>query len=1147
MGCFLAVSMLLVTLPAFSADRYEYDRQDAENSKKKYLGKLAEDKRKVDLAIGNTKTLIEQSRNKSYLPELYLRLAELYVEKSRLVYFLRKGRNASSDTPGEGSGGGAQSGQTTGSSLEQLESNTLKNQAIEIYQRILNHYPDFPDCDKVRFFMAHEYRELGQLDEMVKQYRAIIKQYENSPYAPEAYLLMGDHLIHKQDLEMAIRHYQAVQRYPKSPANAIARYKLAWCRINQSDFTQALRLFEEAVTSGDTGKELDVDTYRRVDIRFESLIDMAFCYTEVFKNQSPQEALAYFEKYAWSRQVYNAVLEKLANRYYLKKKWQHAAEIYRRLCLLQEDPQKLLEYGGNIFECVQAMGRYTNAADDIALMVKALEKERYSVHIDDAEKKKHATDYELYARNMVTHLHNAARAQKSVEAFGEAAKAYKCYLDFFEESPVRNEMVANYAESLFSSEQFVEAGKQYEFLATEAMGPTPEKEQKLYGAVISYYTALKNKDKLNYYQTAYARNGLKTTGTKFAADFPNAQHVPDVRFNVAWISYDAGEFDDAIAAFKAYLRDYPQGKTSNAAVHLVLDAYHQKDDYEGLIRYGKEIMATGRIGDATLRKDVAAIVTATESKVVSSLTIAALDDWEKGKNDLIDYAGKATASGMSEGALRALILSSREKQDLETFFSSGGKLIQQYPRSDQAEETLNLMIGEAVHIAQYRMLVTFLEDFARRFPTHANTPDFLYQAGQIRANLGEYDSSNGNFKKYLISGAPDRERKGEVVLAVVSNAERLNDVQSARSIVETYRKGLTSTDRIHADAQIADLLLKNGDHKQAASFQKMAEGAYRPSMAETDPELRDHMAAMAYHSLQGLHTQFMQLQLRGTLDNKVVKAKSQLLERIEKGYQAVMQYKSPEWALSACYNAHEINLEFARFLKNAPIPQLSPAEEKQYRTLVNTQARQYTDKADQYLASYRRLGEKWEICSTILAGLPKTGAGTDRSRVDGAAFTGQTSSLAIDASCLKDENLKALHLKLYNTPEDTETLQRLTEAYLSKGDFRQTILMANKAAETADADRKSAFHNILGVCYLYAGEDRLAQVAFQRSLELNADNMDAAVNLAALLDYYGHSNGALRLYRKLPTSTQLKDGKDRIHPRAREFYNAYYHTITNNG
>ena len=349
-----------------------------------------------------------------------------------------------------------------------LNHNALKQEAIEIYQQILSHHPDFEGCDKVHFFLAHEYRELGEFDKMLAQYKEIITGFKKSGYVPESHLLRGDYYFNqKQELEPAIAEYKAVLNYPESPAAAIARYKLAWCRINEEDYAGAIKLFEAAVENGARQSSLDIDTYQRVDVRLESLVDMAFCYPEVHKKATTEEALLYFREYSWSRPVYALVLEKLASRYFVKKRWASAAGIYRKLADLRQDSEKLLEYTHRIFECVQALGNYDTAEEDVELIIKALEKQKYSVHVDDVEKQKNIQNFELFARETITHQHAKARSTGSTADFAKAADAYKRYLDFFDDSPAVEDMAANYAEALFSSQRYLAAGKQYEKMTPE--------------------------------------------------------------------------------------------------------------------------------------------------------------------------------------------------------------------------------------------------------------------------------------------------------------------------------------------------------------------------------------------------------------------------------------------------------------------------------------------------------------------------------------------------------------------------------------------------------------------------------------------------------------------------------------------------------
>src|SRR5229473_7568108 len=92
------------------------------------IQKLRRDIFKVDRSIGETDKLIAKSRNAPYLPDLQFRLAELYVEKSRYVYYLQ------SETRQEGHG-----------AMISPETRLLKQKAIQIYNRIQREFHDFQD------------------------------------------------------------------------------------------------------------------------------------------------------------------------------------------------------------------------------------------------------------------------------------------------------------------------------------------------------------------------------------------------------------------------------------------------------------------------------------------------------------------------------------------------------------------------------------------------------------------------------------------------------------------------------------------------------------------------------------------------------------------------------------------------------------------------------------------------------------------------------------------------------------------------------------------------------------------------------------------------------------------------------------------
>ncbi len=1106
-----------------AADQYAYEEKDADEEKKQYMVKLDQDKRKVELAIINTKTLIARSKNRPYLSELYLRLAELYIEKSRISYFLRKSQQED---------GGEQA-------LDQYESNMLKKQAIEIYQRILNQDPDFEYIDKVHFFMAHEYYELGQIEEMLKQYKVLISKYPNSQYAPEAYLLLGDYYFNqKGDVDKSTKHYEAVLNYAQSPAVAAARYKLAWCRINLADFKGAIKLFEQSVISPQASKDLDIDTYRRVDVRLESLVDMAYCYPEVYKKATSDQALAYFKQYAWSRPVYTTVLEKLAYRYYVKKKWAMAAPLYRELATIRQDPEKLLEYSKHIFESAQALGTYQHAEKDVGIIVRALKRQVSSARMAEADKEKLINDYEIFARDIITHLHEKARKSNSQRDFTIVADAYEQYLEFFDENPAAAKMASNYAEALFSAERYLDAGKQYEKVIPDATASTQLRQDKLYSAVISYYRALKNKENLNFYQAAYAREGLRSVGKTYAGEFPNSRHTPDVTFNVAWTSYDDGHYDVAIADLTNFVERYPNHQGATAAIHLIMDSYHLLENYEGMISFGKSMMAGGKLKDPKLRQEIAQLVKGAESKVVSGMTVAAMDDWDSTRKELIEVVDSGKKTEMGEQALNALIVTSRGQKDLTTFYDAGNKLIFNYPGSNSLQNTLGMLIDTSVSIGQLRLLADYLETSCKKYPSHEKNGQFLLQAASIREGLGQFVKANQNYRQVLIQHPRSVPSWDDIVFAMVDNALQMNNSKSAMATLQTNQQRLSPSGKVRAKAQLAVLNLKADRRSQAKKYGAQALKIYRPKMGGQDPLLRDLMAEIAYQNVSGSSGRYFKLRLTKKIDNKVVERKAKMLNELETAYQKVMDYKSPTWALKACFRANELYAEFADFLLKSPVPSdLTPEQKHQYRTLIEQKAQAYSDKSQKYLQTCVELAKKWEICDPELSGYfypadkPQGKEGLLKS------ISGRKASAEIGSQGLQDQTLSAFYQKLLKKPNDVELKLSLAKAYLKKGDFRQCALVARDALPKLDGKQrrlKAEFLNLVGVTHMYSGKDPLAKEAFKRALAAD-DRLDAArINLAGLYRHYGHEDSAADLVKNVsPTNLNHDD----VHPRAGAIYN----------
>jgi len=1096
----LAIESETKAVPDFSIEK-----KDKSEEEMRLHAKFSGDKAKIEKAIDNTKNLISQSHGRPYLPELHLRLAELYIEKSRIIYFLRK----------------IELGDPEGSAVKGLETNALKSKAVEIYQRIVIEFPDFAEIDKVHFFMAHEFRELNMLDSMVEQYTVILREHKQSPFLPEAHLLLGDYYFSVPNLVKAKKHYQAVLAYPKSSAIDIARYKLAWVHINNNDFGKAIILLEKSVQG--SGKNLDVDTYNRVDIRLEALTDLTFSYSKHYKDKSPQEAIDYFSQYAWSRSVYTLVLEKLAYRYLIQKKWSHAAYIYRSLAKLQNDTKKLLLYVDHILTCVREMNSFEQADKDIAIIIKTLDTMRYSVHVPDDEKTKAMTEYELYARDITTRLHETSRSKNKLADYERAADAYKQYLAFFDSSPKFTEMQLNYAETLFLAQRYSESGKVYEKIAAGHNGL--DKQKHLYSATFAYYSALKDRTKLNYYQIVQATSGLQETGELYSKLFPKSPQVANVQFNVAWVVYDEGRYKDAIKQFDEFIKHHPKGKPAELAVDLILESYKQLEDYEGLVKYGKSLQAYSGLS-AKIKSHVMLVLTATESKIITNMAVASVNDWNSGKTDLLNYADANKDSTLGEKALNALFVAAKEKAELTTMQDAGYKLIKQYPKSEQGEPILKLLIDASLKTAQFRTLVEYLEVYATQYPNKPDAQEFLQQAAELRQMFMQYEQANRDYNQLLRLKGLATATKRQLILQLADNYQVQQQSDKAITLLEANRKYYNWLGKLAVDAKLANLYLIKGDLKKLKRPYKQVNKVYKskiPKLAST----KEAVAQMYFRVINNQYQQYIDTQLNGVINDALVASKNQQFQKLTEGYYAVLEYKVPRWSIQALYQLYKVNQEFASFLQNAPLPELEPEQIEEYKQIIAQNVQDYSNEALQFLEAGNELALKIKILEPEI----NQYLSEDNNNASQFEFSPKGTEIGIEA--FKQEGLGAQHKYLYQHPKNLDKQLALVQSYYQLRDYGQSLTMVNNLLNS-DFDLNSkveaTLYTLMGNAYLGLGKDTLAKESFQQALAVKKDFAVARINLAALYQHYGHIDDAQALIEGL----SLSRDDVLVHSRARQ-------------
>ena len=124
-------------------------------------------------AIEETRAAIAKARGAAYLPELYVRLAELLGEEARYHYQVAYERE-----------------QRSVKALHVPQVRFLKEQAIALYRQVLKRYPETALADRVLFNLGQEHRELGQYDAMRAALQRLVDEHATSALRNDALLVL---------------------------------------------------------------------------------------------------------------------------------------------------------------------------------------------------------------------------------------------------------------------------------------------------------------------------------------------------------------------------------------------------------------------------------------------------------------------------------------------------------------------------------------------------------------------------------------------------------------------------------------------------------------------------------------------------------------------------------------------------------------------------------------------------------------------------------------------------------------------------------------------------------------------------------------------------------------------------------------------
>lgn len=1049
------------------------------------IDKLKRDIFKVDRSIVETEKLISKSRNAPYLPDLQFRLAELYVEKSRYVYYLQAEQRP------EGAKG----------AMVSPETKLLKEKAVQLYFRLQREHPDFKDGDKVTFYLAHEQRELGAFDEMLKTLGTLVRKYPDSPLRLEAEQILGDYFFDKADLAQAEKHYSAILEAKPSPVHDLARYKMGWIRINQSKHAEAVTYFEAAAASAPIP---GVDAKKALNVKREALLDLVYSYTEA---RPAKGALNYFEKLSDSRATYALALDKLGTRYFIKQEYEYAIGALRKLMEIVSDPELDLERSQRIYDSIKAAkGKVMPQPEDIRFLVRAAVQIKTDPEKEEGERRKALGELEEMARDLATTLHVAAQKKDDQKLYRRSADGYAEYLALFRPEQYVRTIMRNRADALFAAKDFPAAARQFEELARLMDAKDGDKDGKqqvaakdpkapatkqgdadpgthesaLYGALLSHFTALakENADRLNAFEVADARQALKLLGATYVGRYPKSDKATEIKFNIARAYYDDGEYEKSAELFTTFAVTHPDHKDATVAGHLALDSHRQLYDFKGLEETGKKFMASKLPG--TFVAEVKDILTQSRSEALGELALRSSTETGDVVEGLIKVADENKGADIGEKALYGAFTAAREKREFEKQAEVGLRFVKEYPKSQFVTPILLSMGRTAAEAGRFNESAAHYELLGQTLGQDPSALDGWLAGARLRLGMGQFPKAIQNLDRAMdVAGG----RKVEVLTLLAQTHLKMKELQKARAAAEQAIK----LDRHAAEAAavLAEAQAQSGAGKEApdALISTLTTIAQGPN-GQSEETARGiwFLAEILYRTYRAVPAD-------------EVEQKVAMLQQLEGLYTQAASIGSAEYAVASLWKLGMAYQHLADTVEATPLPDgLSAAEVQQFRDAVKEQVDPVKQRAEGAFEACLSRATSLEVFTPAVLGCRGR---TDNAKSPIAQPQPRPSVPGIDELQRKAESML-----------DAASMEALGLAYLEARQLPMAQLVLSRASELEET--RASAHNALGLALLLSGDAMGARAAYGRALDSDPTYEKARANLAALRCRFGDVDGAKR-------------------------------------
>lgn len=1080
----------------------------------------AELERVTDEGIAQLFKLTQQFKSSPRRGELWLRLAELYVEKARLIEHRLQ-------TDYDKKVQAFNAGKTkTRPRLILRPAREYNEKAVQLYEWFLRDFPDDSKVDQALFFLGYNSFELGNEAKGRGYYEQLTRRFPNSSYIEEANFSLGEYHFEKEQWQSALGYYQRVAKNRRSRLYSFATYKVAWCQYKLGQVRPALSSLEQVIRVGRQARGQGEDGgsgASQIRLASEAMNDLVVFYAEA---GSASGARDYFEKIAGPRNV-TALLDRLAYFYADTGGRDNARLIFKQLIEARPTAPKAYEYQHQIVSLYAAAGN-----DEIFRQELYYWLQNYGPESDWA--KANAGDKELSGqsgqliettlRNYILQHHQTAQNSRARRAQESARSGYELYFQTFKNSEREAEMRFFYAELLFDMEEFQRAAREYMWivekdpqgeygaksllnamLALDRLLPQEEEIKKIVGdstAPVEFDSTIK---------------AFEVVAARYTAAFPQSEEAVAVKFKMATLYYLYNQFDKALPAFQSIVREHPRSEQAQLSANLILDIYNLQKDYDGLEKAGSQLLAVPELASSEVGSQVRGVVQRSAFKRAQDLEGS--QEFLKSAEAYEAFAKENPNSDLATGAYFNAGVNYEKAGHLNKSIAMYGLVA---ATRDSKSEGLRKNASKFLpslyeRTGQYARAASAFEAYANQNSKDSEAIAFYYNAAVIQDGMNSYESALRNYQKYFdASRSPERV---EALLLMGKIWQRRGNLQRAIGFYERYMESnpRNASGVVEASFLIAQLSERLNRRKAAEDWYGRTVAVQRRLASRGDSVGVAYAAEARFKQVYKIYEELRAVNIPAnpTAQERAVQNKLSLLNRLKEELKSVIRYDDGPQIVASLTLIGQAYQHMSAAIFSAPLPSgLDEEGLKQYRAGVAQVAKPFQDDAiKNYEAAIERsfqleaYGDWTKTAMRELSNLnsqkyPNWGEQVFLTRVLDIEVPTQLSedvrrliSSARD-SRNEDSIVKAASEVLAQNQKDIYSLNALAVFYIERGYLGLARIILNRALEVSETT--PALHNNLGVVFLAEDRQRQALRSFRRSIELKPDYAVGAANMGSI-------------------------------------------------